>query len=91
MKENEYIETFMEGALLAPHKQTLESVLSMVFNLRKQVANLQDTIEGMDDVVRGSDWTIECRSCKEFFSPDCELSEIVHSEHYCGKNEWCCP
>lgn len=93
MKDKEYQDAFMEGVRLSGGtvNQAIFNLLSSVCAYREQVAHLQETIGGMNDIARDCGWSVECRSCKESFEPDCELSEMVGSEYYCGKSEWCCP
>lgn len=91
MNKEEYVKAFLEGAAFAPQGEVMYALVEQVFDLRKQVYAKHEQIEFMNDVARDSGWSMECRSCKESYEPDCELSEMFGSENYCGKNQWCCP
>lgn len=90
MNEQEYIETFLEGAILAPEDR-LALTLSHVWSLRRQIKNLQGTIELMDEVARDSSLQVKCRSCEQYYEIPCELSEFDPDMSYCGKDQYCTP
>lgn len=91
MTKEEFVKTFLEGAALAPQDALVRSLVGIVYDLRKTTSIQAEHIDYMDDVARDNTISVTCRSCRESFEPDCELSEISHEGNYCGKNQWCCP
>lgn len=37
------------------------------------------------------DWVYECFGCGEPFPINCHIYEFDHHNHYCGKDQHCCP
>lgn len=86
-----YIDTFLEGASIAPVEMQRRALVGMVYDLRAKVKSHEVIMADMDDIARDNGWTVKCRSCGEVYSPDIELSEFSHEGNYCGKSEHCCP
>lgn len=95
MTREEFVETFLEGAKLAPVEGVLKAVLGALHDERYKLECANDknehTIEFMNEVVRDCGWTMKCSACGCSYEPDCELSEMFGAENYCGKSQWCCP
>lgn len=93
MKKDDFVKVFMEGLeTSSPDYHTVcGHLVAMLHDAREHTRKLKDVIEEMDDIARNNTIEVKCRSCSEEYVPDCELSEIVGSEWYCGKNEWCTP
>lgn len=85
MTEQEYIESFMEGALLAPTKETLALTLSSVWSLRKQVLYLQTMIKDMDELAAEiGPLAVKCKGCGEYYDIPCDFSEFNPEYSYCN-------
>lgn len=94
MDQQQFVETFMEGVAQSGspvYEKVTENLTILLYQTRLQLRKLKDQIEEMDDIARNNTIEVRCRSCQQDYVPDCELSEIVGSELYCGKNEWCTP
>lgn len=91
MNREDFVATFLEGASFSKPDEVIQSLVGMVYDLRRAVRFKAEHIEYMDDIARDNTISMNCRSCRESFEPDCELSEISHEGNYCGKNQWCCP
>lgn len=91
MKREEYIQTFLEGAELAPRNELVFDLVGKLYDERNAKYRFAEKIEFMNDVARECGWSMTCRSCGKSYQPDCELSEMFEGENYCGGNQWCTP
>lgn len=91
MNKEDFVATFLEGATYSNPSDILECLVGMVYDLRRDVRSKKEHIEYMDEIARDNTISMHCRSCRDSWEPDCELSEISHEGNYCGKNQWCCP
>lgn len=103
MTKDEYIATFLEGAeLIEDHSSVVKQLLGVVYTLRSEIKQSAEhifeikerhsaDISEMNDIARDSGWYVKCRGCDKDFQPDCELSEIIGAERYCGGSQWCTP
>jgi hypothetical protein len=91
VKKEDFVTAFLEGAALAPKNELLHHLVEQLYDTRQTVYRQREQIEYMDEIARDNTISMSCRSCKDSYEPDCELSEMSHEGNYCGKNQWCCP
>lgn len=96
MESKKFAEAFIEGVQSSvigkvDFSATAYNLAVMLYDTREQVSKLQALIAEMDMHARDNTIEVRCRSCGDNYAPDCELSELAFSEHYCGKNQWCTP
>lgn len=102
MTKDEFVKTFLEGAEFSDKGKLIYALVEQLYDDRKTKDDMYTEIENikerhradiaeMDDIARDSGWHVRCRGCEKDFQPDCELSEIIGSERYCGGSEWCTP
>lgn len=84
MEREDFVKTFLEGAMFTPKDKMLEIVVGMLHDERWNVRGLQDRIAYMDELARDSGVLIRCRGCNELYELPCELSEMSHEGNYCN-------
>jgi hypothetical protein len=43
------------------------------------------------DLMKDGRWMVECCVCHKPFEWPVMASEYEDGDHYCGRNQWCCP
>lgn len=90
-KRDLYIDTFLEGASIAPVEMRLRALVGMVYDLRSEVKGVKNQLSHIDSEFAHANIEVKCRSCGNYYSMDYEVSQFTQEMSYCGGSDKCLP